>query len=174
MSGSSADMAGKKGHTHLKNYSFFPLQAVPLAAASDGMDEGGHSSCRASQESAGGQWWCQTDGQAAASRAGLWTKTAQVIENTNIYIGPLLIFITQIWSNESLSCTTSELQCSKNKPYQWLQMIRIKDFFLCFLDRIRNGTRCIYFSQHAVRIWFCGLMVLCLNDTNVNSALTSS
>lgn len=32
-----------------------PLQAVPLAAASDGVDEGGHRPRRASQESAGGQ-----------------------------------------------------------------------------------------------------------------------
>lgn len=48
-------MGGKKDHTHLKNYPFFPLQAIPLAATSDGMDEGGHSSCGASQESAGGQ-----------------------------------------------------------------------------------------------------------------------
>lgn len=55
VSGSSAGMVGRKGHTHLKNSPFFLLQAVPLAAASDGMDEGGHSSCRASQESAGGQ-----------------------------------------------------------------------------------------------------------------------
>lgn len=53
-------MAGKKGHTHLKNYPFFLFffsspQAVPLAAASDGVDEGGHRPRRASQESAGGQ-----------------------------------------------------------------------------------------------------------------------
>lgn len=82
---------------------FFP-QAVPLAASSDGMDEGGHSSCRTSQESAGGQRWCQTDRQAAASRAGLWTKTAEVIESANIDSGPLLVFITQIWSRASPSC----------------------------------------------------------------------
>lgn len=50
----SADMAGKEWHTLLSVIRLFS-QAVPPAASSDGMDEGGHSSCRTSQESAGGQ-----------------------------------------------------------------------------------------------------------------------
>lgn len=66
-------------------FNIFCLQAILAAATSDGVDESGHSSRWASQEFIGGQRWCQTDCQASPSRAGLWTKTAEVNESTHMH-----------------------------------------------------------------------------------------
>lgn len=113
----------------------FLLQAVPAPPSSHGVDPSRRGARWTSPQLIGGQWWCQTDGQAAPPRIGLWAPTAEVRANQHTRTCNLYL-TTRTWFVLNQSAGYSTRIYFENTFFHsvWHKGTKSWEFFLFFLS----------------------------------------
>lgn len=138
----------------------FLLQAIPAPPSSHGVDPSRRGARWTSPQLIGGQWWCQTDGQAAPPRIGLWAPTAEVRANQHTRTC-IFYFTTRTWFvlNQSAGHLTRKIHFFflyfENTFFHsvWHKGTKSWDFFLFFLSfnlvaHTKKSLLLWYFSEN--------------------------